>query len=260
MKEISSKENQIIKEVVQLKEAKYRKQKKLFLIEGRTMLWEAINSQQKIVRVLVEKKQKEIYLREFGDKLNCEWIAVSESIMKYVCDTKTPQGIAAVLGITELDFANKLAEYQFLIYLDQISDPGNLGTILRTAWGFGVQAVLLSPGCVDPYNPKVVRSSMGAIFNIPVFQDVSVYDLLQAKSKGYRIFASSLQTDRFIDNIDFSGSIIIVIGSEAHGVDDSIITISDAMFKIPIITQVDSLNAGVACGIIIYEAYRQRGN
>lgn len=260
MKEIKSKENQIVKEAALLKELKYRKQKKMFLIEGKTMLAEAIKGQREIIKIFTVNQLKDYYLNEYADKVNCDWITVSENIMKHICDTKTPQGIAAVLKITEVNLASKLTEYQFLIYLDRVSDPGNMGTILRTAWGFGVQAVLLSPGCVDPYNPKAIRSSMGAIFNLPIFQDVSIADLQRAKSRGYRILASSLHTDQFIDNIDFNGSIIVVIGSEAHGIDDNVADISNLLFRIPLITQVDSLNAGVACAIIVYEANRQRNN
>ena len=147
-----------------------------------------------------------------------------------------------------------------MIYLDDLADPGNMSTILHTAWAFGVSAVMLGPGCVDPFNPKVVRSSMGAVFAVPIVLDVSPETLAQSKKSGYRLLASSLNTDLNISEVDFSGAVIIIIGSEARGISSKVLKFCDSSFKIPIFTAVDSLNAAVACGIIIWEAGKQRGN
>ncbi|KUG04926.1 rrna methylase [hydrocarbon metagenome] len=259
MKEIKSRDNQKIRDAARLKEQKYRHRDQMFLIEGRTLFSEAVKGQQELLRVFVERETAEQYLDEFRKTRDIEWVKVDHTIMKHICDTQTPQGIVAVARIPEWDLHNIVQEAGFLLFLDHIGDPGNMGTIFRTAWAFGVQGVLLSRGCVDPFNPKVVRSSMGAVFNVPVFIDVSAEGLVRIKEEGYRILASSLDTDLYIDRVDFTGPVVIIIGSEARGVSPKILNVCDHSFKIPLITPVDSLNAGVACGIIIYEAGKQRG-
>ncbi len=260
MKEIKSRDNQKIRNAARLKEQKYRHREQMFLIEGRTLFCEAVKGQQELLRVFVERETAEQYLDEFRKTRDVEWVKIDNSIMKHICDTQTPQGIVAVARIPQWGLHNITQKPGFLLFLDHIGDPGNMGTILRTAWAFGVQGVLLSNGCVDPFNPKVVRASMGAVFNVPVFIDISLEELVRLKKEGYRILASSLNADIYIDNVDFTGPVIIIIGSEARGVSPKILNVCDHSFKIPLITPVDSLNAGVACGIIVYEAGKQRGS
>ncbi len=260
MKEIKSRDNQKIRDAARLKEQKYRHREQMYLIEGRNLFCEAVKGQQELLRIFVERETAEQYLDEFRKTRDVEWVKIDHNIMKYICDTLTPQGIVAVARIPEWDLDDITQNSGFLLFLDHITDPGNMGTILRTAWAFGVQGVLLSRGCVDPFNPKVVRASMGAVFNVPVLADISVDHLLMSKEEGYRVLASSLNTDLYIDKVDFTGRVIIIIGNEARGVSPKMLNICDHSFKIPIITPVDSLNAGVACGIIVYEAVKQRGS
>ncbi len=260
MKEIKSRDNQKIRDAARLKEPKYRHREQMFLIEGRNMFCEAIKGEQELHRIFVEREEAEQYLDEFRKTRDVEWIKIDHTLMKYICDTQTPQGIVAVARIPPGNLHTTVQKSGFLLFLDRIADPGNMGTILRTAWAFGVQGVILNNGCVDPFNPKVVRASMGAIFHVPVFNEISVEELVRIKAEGYRILASSLNTDLSIDRVDFTGRVIIIIGSEARGVSAKILSVCDQSFKIPIITPVDSLNAGVACGIIVYEAGKQRGS
>ena len=260
MKEIKSRDNQKIRDAARLKEQKYRHREQMFLIEGRKMFSEAIEAEQELLRVFVDKAGAERYLDEYRKSRGVEWIKVDSALIRYICDTQTPQGIVAVARIPQWDLNGLLQEKGLWLYLDGIADPGNMGTILRTAWAFGVNGVMLSPGCVDPLNPKVVRSTMGAVFNLPVSVDVSAENLSRIKEHGYRLLASSLQGDIELKDLDLSGSVIVVIGSEARGVSSRIVNIADSSFKIPINTRVDSLNAGVACGIIVYEAGKQRGS
>lgn len=260
MKEIKSRDNQKIRDAARLKDQKYRQREQIFLVEGRNLFYEAIQGEQELLRIFVEREEAEKYLDEFRRTRDVEWIKVDHALMKYICDTQTPQGIVAVARISEWNLTDTLEKKGFLLFLDRIADPGNMGTILRTAWAFGVQGIMLSSGCVDPYNPKVVRSSMGAVFHVPLFNGISAEELAKAKGEGYRILASSLNTDLYIDQVDFSGAVIVIIGNEAQGVSPRILNICEQSFKIPIITPVDSLNAGVACGIIVYEAGKQRGS
>lgn len=260
MKEIKSRDNHKIREAARLKDGKYRQREQLFLIEGRTLFAEAVQRGQEFVRIFVDKDRAEQYLDEYRKSRTVEWIKVDPALIKYICDTQTPQGIVAVARIPQWDLKPLMQESGLLIYLDGLADPGNMGTILRTAWAFGVSGVMLGPGCVDPFNPKVVRSSMGAVFAVPIVLDVSPETLAQSKKSGYRLLASSLNTDLNISEVDFSGAVIIIIGSEARGISSKVLKFCDSSFKIPIFTAVDSLNAAVACGIIIWEAGKQRGN
>ncbi len=260
MKEIKSRDNQKIKDAARLKDHKYRHREQMFLIEGRNLFCEAVKGQQELQRVFVEREEAEQYLDEFRKTRDVEWIKIDHNLMKYICDTQTPQGIVAVDRIPQWNLHETIRKSGLVLFLDRIADPGNMGTILRIAWAFGVQGVMLSSGCVDPFSPKVVRASMGAVFHVPVFYDISAEELVSYQAEGYRILASSLNTDLSINEVDFTGSVIIIVGSEARGVSAKILSVCDQSFKIPIITPVDSLNAGVACGIIVYEAGKQRGS
>lgn len=259
MKEIKSRDNQKIREAARLKDNKYRQREQLFLIEGRTLFSEAVQRGQELLRIFVDKDRVEQYLDEYRKSRNAEWIKVDSGLIKHICDTQTPQGIVAVARIPQWDLAPLRQDAGLLLYLDGLADPGNMGTILRTAWAFGVSGVLLGPGCVDPFNPKVVRSSMGAAFSVPIVVEVSAQTLAQCKKSGYRLLASSINTDLSLNQVDFTGAVIIIIGSEARGISNKVLKLCDFSFKIPIFTAVDSLNAAIACGIIIYEAGIQRG-
>jgi len=258
MKEISSRENQKIRNAARLKEQKYRNREQMFLIEGKNLFVEAVRKGHELIRVFVEYEQAEEYIDYFQQSRDVDWIKVDNNLMKYICDTRTPQGIAAIVKMPRWDLPAALEKKGMLLFLDRIGDPGNMGTILRTAWAFGIQGIMLGSGCVDAYSSKVVRAGMGAVFHVPVFNDISMEELLHTKEMGYQIIGSSLDTDVYIESIDFRGPVIVVIGSEAHGISSDIVNLCDQNFKIPINTPVDSLNVGVACGIIVYEAGKQR--
>ena len=143
--------------------------------------------------------------------------------------------------------------------LDDVQDPGNLGTIIRTLDAAGIDSLILSKGCADVYNPKVVRSTMGAIFRVDTkYVDDLKSELLSLKEKGYNVITTSLKTNKYIYDIDFSKKTVIVIGNESNGVSKEIFDISDEMVKIPMLGKTESLNASVAAGVIIYECVRQK--
>lgn len=260
MQEIRSKDNLKVKNAARLKEQKARDQERLFLIEGKNLCREAFAAENiRIERVFIDEVQEAEYFELHQQYGHLEWIKTDQRIMKYIGDTLTPQGIAAVVHLPHPDWGRMLDQKGFLLLLDRIADPGNMGTIWRTAWAFGVDAIILSPGCVDPFNPKAVRASMGAVFHVPVYKDIGLDEIIAIKQQGYQMIASTLDTSCRLDEMDFSKPTVLVIGSEAHGVSREYQVISDFKFKIPIITGVDSLNAGVACGIIVHEAGKQRG-
>ena len=188
-------------------------------------------------------------------KHNC--IYVTNKIFKYISEVQAPQGILAVI---EKNNANGEIDYNedIIVALDDIQDPGNLGTILRTVDSIGLKQILVSKGTADSYNPKVVRSTMGAIFRVKIIECENLEQTLkEVKKHKFKIVVSSLQTDNSVYDIKYNKK-VVVIGNEANGVEKSIQEISDEKIKIPMLGKTESLNASVATGIILYEYVRQK--
>lgn len=255
MKVISSRENRYIKECLKLKKRKYRDQTGLFVIEGPKMLKEAINSPNvKISYIFIEASLADDY--EGFDQ--GEVFVLDSKLLMEIADTETPQGIVAVVEkpLWSLDNIKKVSST--LVLLDGIADPGNMGTIIRTAWAFNVDGILLTKGCVDPFGHKVVRSTMGGIFNIPVFQNITMSDIESFKKSGFSVIGSAVKNAVNYNEYDFTMPTIVIIGNEAHGISEELLDLCDKLITIPINPCVDSLNAGIACGIILSEARKQK--
>lgn len=180
---------------------------------------------------------------------------VTKNIFKYLSETVTPQGI---LGIA------KKKECKFDIYddtifmLDNIQDPGNLGTIIRSLDSCGLKQLILSENTVDCYNGKVVRSSMGAIFRVDIYENQNLIEKIQElKALGYRIIITSLDTNKTHFDIDYKKT-VIVIGNESNGVSKEIKDLADEKIKIPMLGKTESLNASVAASVIMYEIVRRK--
>lgn len=237
--EITSLENQQVKKVRALHSKKYRDEYGEFFIEGSKILEEAIRYRQNIKNVF--------YCPDLVEK-NFEFdaIKVSKEIMAKMTDTSTPQGIVAVCDIPKYELTKK----EKLIFLDRVQDPGNVGTIIRTADAFGFDAVLLSAGCADVYSPKVVRSTMGSLFHLPIKQDVSLEEL---RGFGNKIYSSSLETSNFLEDIKIEAPFVLVIGNEGRGISDEVKEITDCFVKIDMAGSAESLNASIAAGILMYE-------
>ena len=187
-------------------------------------------------------------------KYNC--VYVTEKVFSGITDVTNPQGILAVIGkntdIKEIDYNQNL----FLV-LDNIQDPGNMGTILRTADSVNLKQIIVAKGTADCYNPKVVRSTMGAIFRVKVIECEDLKKVLkEMKKRKIKVYATDLQTDKSIYDVDYQKSAII-IGNEANGVSRDILELADEKIKIPMIGKTESLNAAVATGIILYEVIRK---
>lgn len=255
MKVITSRENHYIKECVKLKKRKYRDQTGLFVIEGPKMLSEAVNSPNiKLAYIFIEKSLAE----DFQLPDNTEVFVLDNKLIAEIADTETPQGIVAVVEKPRWELDNIKKDNATLLLLDGIADPGNMGTIIRTAWAFNVDGILLTKGCVDPYSHKVVRSTMGGIYNIPIFQNITFSDIESFKKKGFRLVGSAVKNAVKYYEYDFTKSTIIIIGNEAHGISEELLAICDDLVTIPINPCVDSLNAGIACGIILSETQKQK--
>lgn len=261
MEIISSKDNEKIKSLKKLKELKYRKEEKAYLIEGIKIVFEAIEEKQKIDTIIIcdellENNKSNMRKEELENALNnndVNVLKVTPNVFKEISDVVNPQGIAAKIIKQDV----KEVETDYYLALDDIQDPGNLGTIIRTADSANIKNIILSKNCADPYSSKVLRSTMGAIFRINIIEVESLKDyLVQKQKENFKVVVTSLDTNDTIYDIDYKNK-IVVIGNEANGVEKDIIDIADNKVIIPMTGKTESLNASIAAGIIIYEKVRQ---
>lgn len=260
MLKITSKENDFIKHIKKLKDKKYRDINKEFIIEGIRLVAEAIQENAKIKQIVLcdDCERSDLIPKELMyDIAKLECVYVTENLFKYLSDVQNPQGILAVIEKdneeTQIDYTQDI-----IVALDDVQDPGNLGTILRTVDSIGITQILVSKGTADCYNSKVVRSTMGAIFRIKI---IECKDLLKTmkeiKKHKFKVMVSSLQTENSIYDVDYNKK-VIVIGNEANGVSEELQKLADKKVKIPMLGKTESLNASVATGIILYEYVRQK--
>lgn len=260
MQIISSKDNEFIKHIKKLKDKKYRDMNKEFIIEGIKLIKEAIEEKTEIKQIIICDNclDSNIIPKELMYEIaKYECVYVTENIFKIISDVNTPQGILAIIGRnaeeSQIDYTQDI-----IVALDDIQDPGNLGTILRTVDSIGLKQILVSKGTADSYNPKVVRSTMGAIFRIRIIECEDLENTLrEVKKHKFKLVVTSLQTEKSLYDIDFEKK-VIVIGNEANGVEQKIQDLADEKIKIPMLGKTESLNASVATGIVLYEYVRQK--
>ncbi len=265
IQEISSYQHHLIKRIRQLYQRKYREKYRQYLIEGIRIVDDALQGGAKIEYILFCDA---LFRTESGKKLfqtlsekNLKIYRIPDKLFRDISDTHTPQGIMAILSYQEFDYQDIIDKSQgFLILLDRIQDPGNLGTIIRAADAAGADAVLMSKGCVDLYNLKAIRATMGSGFHFPVLQDIGNTQeiICHLKENGFKIISTDLNARQYYYQIDYHGKIVIVIGNEANGILPEVRKYSDSVVKIPILGKAESLNASIAASIVMYEAVKQR--
>lgn len=262
MQVISSKDNELVKHIKKLKDKKYRDESNEYIIEGVKLIEEAVKENAKIKKIIVcedTTRTYEIPTNVMLEIAKYECIYVTDKIFSSITQVTNPQGIMAII---EKNNQNQEIDYtqDIIVVLDNVQDPGNLGTILRTVDSIGLSQIIVSKETADAFNPKVVRSTMGAIFRIKI---IEVEDLKQTikeiKKHHFKLLATSLQTDNSIYDIDLNKK-IIVIGNESNGVSQDIQDMADEKAKIPMLGKTESLNASVAAGIVMYEYVRQKLN
>lgn len=260
MQIISSKDNETVKNVRKLKEKKYRDLENEFIIEGIKLLEEAIeeNATIKLIVICEECVKDGTISKELLYKIaKYECIYVTEKVFSVLSDVKTPQGLLAVI---EKQNIKDIIDYSqdIIIALDGIQDPGNLGTILRTVDSADLKQIIISKDCADSYSPKVVRSTMGAIFRINIIEVENLEETLkQAQKNGFDLVVTALDTKNSIYDVQYKNKVII-IGNEANGVSKKIQDMANKKVKIPMLGKTESLNASVATGIMIYEYVRRK--
>lgn len=265
---ITSTSNDRVRRVVTLVEkSKVRREEKVYVIEGMKMLREAPVLQVEEVYVTerfvdgASEDDKEILWR-YGAE------TVSEEVMKKMSDTQTPQGVLAVIRQYEYTLEEVIEGYNqecgetaaaLLLVLENIQDPGNLGTMLRSGEGAGVTGVIMGKGCADIYNPKVIRSTMGSIFRMPFIYVDSVPDMVkELKDKGIHTYAAHLKGEKNYDEFDYKQPTAFLIGNEGKGLTDETADAAETYVLIPMKGEVESMNAATSSAILTFEASRQR--
>lgn len=259
---ITSTANQQVKLLVQLnKKRKLRDERGVFVVEGPKMFREA--PADRIEKVYFSesfygKHQEELMKRVREEKL--EYEVMQDQVFKAASDTQTPQGVLCIVRQQESSLETLLhGQSPLLLLLENLQDPGNLGTILRTAEGAGVTGVILSKGCVDLYNPKTIRSTMGSIYRVPTLYTENLSQTVEfLKKHGIRSYAAHLKGEHFYEQESYQGGTAFLIGNEGNGLTEELTARADCLIRIPMEGRLESLNAGVASAILMYEAYRQR--
>ncbi len=263
---ISSPSNEKIKMVMQLQtKASVRKKKKLFVVEGIKMYEEIPESDIEITYVSEKFWEENIKSEKIGENIKKrlnkkEYIIVADNVFKNMSDTVTPQGIMAIVKQKEYELSDILDtnKKQVFMVLEGVRDPGNMGTIIRTGEGAGIAGIIVNKETVDVYNPKVIRSTMGSIYRVPVVVSENLEATLDIMSaNGVTLFAAHLQGEMYYTDGQFCGSTAFLIGNEANGLSENISKKADKLIKIPMDGKVESLNASVAASILMYEAKRQ---
>lgn len=250
---ITTVKNDYIKYIKKLQAKKsFRYEEKKFVLEGLRLVKDGIKNVNTVI--LSESMQKEQL--DFFDGIEVK--TVSDNVFAAISETKSPQGIMAVADMPDADIKDIEIDNSVIVYCENISDPGNLGTIIRTADAAGCNAVILT-GCVDLYNPKTVRATMSSLFNIKIcISDNSAAEYL--KSRGVCIVGTSPNAEVMLYSEPVKTPVALVIGNEANGISDEMLLKCDKCIKIPMFGKVESLNASVAAALVIYDAVMQRQN
>lgn len=240
-----------------LSQPKARREARAFVVEGVRLVEEAFRSGWKFHLALwsddLSQAGRDLLAQICAAGVVCE--QVEAAILRSTSDTQTPQGILAVVEMQALPLP--LAP-DFLLILDNLRDPGNLGTILRTASAAGVRGVLLSPGCADPYNPKIVRSAMGAHFYVPIH--LLAWPEIAERLANMPVYVADAAGDLFYTQADFCSPVAMIIGSEAEGAGNEARQLARRRLAIPMPGRAESLNAAVAAALLMFEVVRQRGS
>lgn len=249
MEKIESVNNKLVKYTYSLNSKKGRREEGKFIAEGERLVRDAMLVSEPEYIIITEKYGK----TDFGVKT----YMVTESVFKKISDTVNPQGVMGIFKKFDRNIADITLENT--VILNGVSDPGNVGTILRTANAAGFSNVIIDNKSVDLYNPKTVRSSMSALFNLNIYESEELYeDIIYLKKKGFNIYGTALteaSEDLYKTEIKFP--VAVVVGNEANGIDDEILDICDKKIIIPMEKTIESLNASVAASVVMYEVLRR---
>lgn len=241
---ITSVQNTQVKNWSKLKLKKYRVKTGLFLVEGEHLIMEAHKSNWEIEEIIFRDGTS---IPSFADEYPSTTVA--ENVFQHITDTKTPQGIAAVVKIKDQNWPTNVNS---ALLIDSVQDPGNLGTMIRTADAVGFDAVVIGNNSVDIYNEKVIRSTQGSLFHLPIFQQNLTATIPSLQAENFSVWATSLENARSYKEVKVTDKMALLVGNEGNGVDHTLIDLADYNVIIPILGKAESLNVSVAAGILMY--------
>ncbi|GAA0326476.1 RNA methyltransferase [Oceanobacillus sp. FSL W7-1281] len=240
---ITSVKNEKIKSLKKLHQRKYRKQMNAFLVEGEHLIEEALASDWEVKELIVSE---EASVLESAHHLPV--IGVTKQVFKELSFTASPQGMMAVVEIKKEEAVNG----EVVVLLDAVQDPGNAGTIIRTADAAGADGIILGSGCVDLYNDKVIRATQGSIFHLPIIHADLEEKLLRLKEADYRVWATALEKAENYKDLSIPQKTALIFGNEGAGVKESLLEKADERVTIPILGKAESLNVSIAAGVLLY--------
>ena len=260
MREITSKDNKIFRHALSLKTKKYRDKNGEYLIEGPNLLKEALKEETDVEAVFVrpEMTDEEAGIIEEGPELDRKTFILSNRLFDELKDTETSQGIVTVVRKRQ-DSSPKGRPGGNYVVLDRLQDPGNIGTILRTADAAGFDLAVFMKGTADPFSPKVVISATGSLFRLPMVFVEDAEELAElVHSAGKRLIATAMDAEKAYYDCDLEKDAAIIIGNEGNGISPELMMRADEKIMIPMAGNTESLNAAVAAGILMYERIRRR--
>jgi len=240
---ITSTQNEQVKKWRKLHKRKGREMSGHFMVEGFHLVEEACQSNWNVIEIIL---QENIELPSFCQKHPYSY--VSEKVFAHISQTKSPQGIAAIVKMRQTESKSSSR----VLLVDAIQDPGNLGTIIRTADAAGFHSIILGNGTVDVYNDKVIRSTQGSLFHVAISQGNLNNIIPNLQQDGFTVWASALEDAKIYNQVERQGKTALIVGNEGSGIDNSLIKKADIIVKIPIHGQAESLNVSIAAGILMY--------
>ena len=254
-----------LQKLLSYQQKKKRKRKNLFPIEGVRLVLEALQSDWEVGELYYSHSFKLTpsgnRILELARKRRVELLEVQEKVIRKMADTEKPQGVVAMVNMKHFSAEQTISSGRtdFVLALEDIRDPGNLGTLIRSADALGCDAVLLSENSVELYNPKVLRSNMGSLFHLPVIYPIKLLGALESlKQKKFRLVATSPSGGKNCNEVDFREPTCLLVGNEARGLTKEILELCDQRVTIPRWGKAESLNVSVAAGIIMYEIAQQK--
>ena len=271
---ITSRQNALVSLAVKLAERKHREREGLFRFDGKKLFLEALEKGVELVAVLLRESSAEKLLSAVGDwspSEECRTVLLPDDLFERVSQERAPEGVICLARCLDnvhesvtIDAWREAALWEneaHVLFLESVRDPGNLGTIVRAGCAFGVSAIVLSEDCADIYNPRVLRAAMGTLFTQPIFVTSDLSLLVREYAKHKRVFAATLSERSVkLGRVALLPGDAALIGNEGHGLSDAVISAATDEIYIPMEAGVESLNAGVAASVLLWEFYRGQGH
>ena len=264
MKTITSLDNQIVKMAASLSEKKYRDREMAYILEGPNMIREVLEQSRKARFIFLRAESESVEARQLAEKADKSGLAVyevSDSVFRKLSQTENSQDILAVINkpqLTRDEFFDS-AKSKNILVIDRVQDPGNIGTILRTAEAAGFAGALVIKGSGDPFSPKAVRAASGSTERLPIIFAESANDAIAIlKTHNKKVYATAMKATKIYYEADLSEDVAIVVSNEGNGASKEVLEAADEILSIPMEGKTESLNVAIASGIIMFESRRQR--